>query len=121
AFVEAGFNVVCDKPLTINPEQAEELARRVAETGVVFGVMHNYTGYPLVRQARDMVQGGELGEIHAVRAGYFQGSLYRHRTPEQQRRFEWKTDPERAGVSGCFGDIGIHAYHLVRFVSGLQP
>src|SRR6516225_4616726 len=88
--------------------------------GVVFAVMHNYTGYPLVRQARDMVRGGELGEIHAVRVGYLQGSLYRQRTPEQLKRFAWKTDPQRAGASGCFGDIGIHAYNLLRFISGLR-
>jgi predicted dehydrogenase len=68
-----------------------------------------------------MVRDGELGEVHAVRAGYLQGSLYRQRTPEQQRRFMWKTDPQRAGISGCFGDIGIHAYHLMRFISGMQP
>jgi predicted dehydrogenase len=121
AFVEAGFNVLCDKPMTFNVEQAEELARIVARSGVVFAVTHNYTGYPLVRQAREMIHGGELGEIHAVRACYLQGSLYRQRTPEQQRRFAWKTDPARAGISGCFGDIGIHAYNLVRFITGLAP
>ncbi len=86
-----------------------------------FAVTHNYTGYPLVCQARDMVRGGELGEIHAVRACYLQGSLYRQRTPEQQRRFAWKTDPARAGISGCFGDIGIHAYNLICFITGLVP
>jgi predicted dehydrogenase len=121
AFVDAGFNVVCDKPLTVDLEQARALGELVQRARVVFGVMHNYTGYPLVRQARDMVRGGELGEIHAIRASYLQGSLYRQRTPEQQRRFAWKTDPQRAGPSGCFGDIGIHAYNLVRFISGLVP
>ena len=75
AFAEAGFNVMCDKPLTFDLAQAEELAKVVAKSGVVFGVTHNYTGYPLVRQARDMVLGGELGEINAVRAFYIQGSL----------------------------------------------
>jgi predicted dehydrogenase len=121
AFIESGFNVLCDKPMTFNLEQAEELAKLVARAGVVFAVTHNYTGYPLVRQASDMVRGGELGEIHAVRACYLQGSLYRQRTPEQQRRFAWKTDPARAGISGCFGDIGIHAYNLIRFITGLAP
>jgi predicted dehydrogenase len=120
-FVEGGFNVLCDKPMTFNLEQAEELAGIVERASVVFAVTHNYTGYPLVRQARDMVRGGELGEIHAARVGYLQGSLYRRRTPEQQRRFAWKTDPARAGLSGCFGDIGIHAYNLVRFITGLVP
>jgi predicted dehydrogenase len=93
----------------------------VEESGVVFAVTHNYTGYPLVRQAREMALGGELGEINAVRAFYIQGSLRRQRTPEQQRRFAWKTDPNRAGASGCFGDIGVHAYNLVRFTTGLLP
>ena len=79
----------------------------------------NYTGYPLVRQAREMVRAGELGEVQAVRVWYLQGSLRRARTPEQQRRFAWKTDPARAGASGCFGDIGTHAYNLARFITGL--
>ncbi len=121
AFVEGGFNVLCDKPMTFDLAQAEELAGIVARAGVVFAVTHNYTGYPLVRQAREMIRGGELGEIHAIRVCYLQGSMYRQRTPEQQRRFAWKTDPARAGISGCFGDIGIHAYNLVRFLTGLLP
>jgi predicted dehydrogenase len=118
-FAEAGFNVMCDKPLTTDLDQARTLADVVARTGVVFAVTHNYSGYPLVRQARDMVLGGELGEVNAVRVAYVQGSLRRRRTPEQLRRFAWKTDPQRAGISGCFGDIGIHAYHLFRFTTGL--
>jgi predicted dehydrogenase len=121
AFAEAGFNVMCDKPLTIDLAQAEELARVVQKTGVVFAVTHNYTGYPLVRQAREMVQAGELGEVQAVRVWYLQGTLRRERTPQQQRRFAWKTDPARAGASGCFGDIGIHAFNLARFITGLLP
>jgi predicted dehydrogenase len=121
AFAEAGFNVMCDKPMTFDLPQAEELARVARQAGVVFAVTHNYSGYPLVRQARDLVRAGELGEVQAVRVRYLQGSLYRQRTPEQQRRFAWKTDPARAGASGCFGDIGTHAYHLLRFVTGLLP
>jgi predicted dehydrogenase len=121
AFAEAGFNVVCDKPMTFDLAQAEELAEIIRRAGVVFGLTHNYSGYPLVRQARQMIRSGELGEIQAIRIRYLQGSLYRQRTPEQQRRFAWKTDPDRAGASGCFGDIGIHAYHLVRFITGLLP
>jgi predicted dehydrogenase len=120
-FAEAGFNILCDKPLAFNLEQAEGLGRIVAQAGVVLAVTHNYTGYPLVRQARDMVRARELGEVNAVRASYLQSSLLRQRTPEQQRRFAWKTDPAQAGASGCFGDIGIHAYNLIRFVTGLSP
>jgi predicted dehydrogenase len=121
AFAEAGFNVLCDKPMTFDLKQAEELAQVVEKAGVVFAVTHNYTGYPLVRQARDMVRSGELGEVQAVRVVYLQGTLRRQRTPEQQRRFAWKTDPARAGLSGCFGDIGVHAYNLGRFITGLLP
>jgi predicted dehydrogenase len=121
AFVEAGFNIVCDKPMTYDLEEAEALARIVEKAGVVFAVTHNYTGYSLVRQARQMIQAGVLGEIQAVRVRYLQGSLRRQRTPEQQRRSAWKTDPARAGLSGCFGDIGTHAYNLARFMTGLVP
>ncbi len=120
-FIEAGFNVMCDKPMTMTVADARTLVELVKRSGVVFAVTHNYTGYPLVRQARDMIRAGRLGEINAIRAHYLQGSLYRQRTPEQQQRFAWKTDPKRAGMSGCFGDIGIHAFNLVRYVTGLVP
>jgi predicted dehydrogenase len=120
-FAQADFNVVCDKPMTFNLEQAEELAAVVRQAGIVFVLTHNYTGYPLVRQARAMVRAGELGAINAIRVAYLQGSLRRQRTPEQQRRAAWKADPARAGASGCFGDIGVHAYNLSRFITGLLP
>jgi predicted dehydrogenase len=121
AFAEAGFNVMCDKPMTFDLAQAEELARVVQRTGVVFGVTHNYTGHPLVRQARDMVRSGELGEVNAVRAFYIQGWL-RSRLEEQgQKQASWRTDPKRSGAAGCFGDIGTHAYNLSRFITGLLP
>lgn len=121
AFAEAGFNVMCDKPLTLDLAQAEELAKIVQKTGVVFAVTHNYTGYPLVRQARDMVKSGELGEINAVRACYIQGWLRRRLEKEKQKQAAWRTDPKRSGAAGCFGDIGTHAYNLGRFISGLLP
>jgi predicted dehydrogenase len=121
AFAEAGFNVMCDKPLTFNLEQAEELAKVVQKTGVVFGVTHNYTGYPLVRQARDMVKSGELGEINAVRAFYIQGWLRTRLESEDQKQASWRTDPKRSGAAGCFGDIATHAYNLGRFITGLIP
>src|SRR6202521_796712 len=94
AFAEAGFNVMCDKPLTFDLAQAEELAKVVQKTGVVFGVTHNYTGYPLVRQARDMVRAGELGEISAVRAFYVQGWLRTRLEKEGQKQAGWRTDPK---------------------------
>jgi predicted dehydrogenase len=121
AFAEAGFNVMCDKPLTFDLAQAEELAKVVQKTGVVFGVTHNYTGYPLVRQAREMVKAGELGEINAIRAFYIQGWLRTRLEKDNQKQASWRTDPKRSGAAGCFGDIGTHAYNLGRFITGLIP
>jgi predicted dehydrogenase len=121
AFAEAGFNVMCDKPMTFNLEQAEELARIVQRTGVVFGLTHNYTGHALVRQARDMVFAGELGEINAIRAFYIQGWLRTRLESSGQKQADWRTDPKRTGAAGCFGDIGTHAYNLGRFITGLIP
>src|SRR5206468_2022096 len=101
AFAEAGFNVVCDKPMTFDLAQAEELARVVQKTGVVFAVTHNYTGYPLVRQAREMVQAGELGEVNAIRAFYIQGWLQtrQERGGPLEKQASWRTDPQRSGAS----------------------
>ncbi len=121
AFAEAGFNVMCDKPMTYDLAQAEELAKVVQKAGVVFALTHNYTGYPLVRQARDMVHAGELGEINAVRAYYLQGWLRRRLEKDKQKQASWRTDPKRAGAAGCFGDIGTHAYNLGRYITGLLP
>ena len=121
AFAEAGFNVMCDKPLTYDLAQAEELAKVVQRTGVVFGVTHNYTGYPLVRQAREMINSGELGEINAVRAFYIQGWLRDRLEVGNQKQASWRTDPKKSGAAGCFGDIGTHAYNLGRFITGLLP
>lgn len=120
-FAEAGFNVLCDKPLTFDLAQAEELAKVVQKTGVVFGVTHNYTGYPLVRQAREMVKNGELGEINAIRSCYIQGWLRTRLEADNQKQAAWRTDPKRSGIAGCFGDIGTHAYNLGRYITGLIP
>ncbi len=123
AFAEAGFNVMCDKPLTFDLAQAEELRQVVQKSGVVFGVTHNYTGYPMVRQARDMVKAGEFGEIKAIRASYIQGWLAtrQERGGMLEKQAGWRTDPKRSGAAGCFGDIGTHAYNLGRFITGLLP
>jgi len=121
SFAEAGFNVMCDKPMTFDLPQAEELYRVAQKTGVVFGVTHNYTGHPLVRQAREMVLSGELGEVNAVRAFYIQGWLRSRLEKENQKQASWRTDPKRSGAAGCFGDIGTHAYNLGRFITGLLP
>jgi len=121
AAVEAGFNVMCDKPLTFDLKQAEELAEAVDRSGVVFGVTHNYTGYPLVRQAREMILSGELGEIQAIRAFYIQGWLRTRLEADNQKQASWRTDPAKSGAAGCFGDIGTHAYNLGRYMTGLLP
>jgi len=121
AAVEAGFNVLCDKPMTLTLKQAEELADLVAKKKVVFAVTHNYTGYPLVRQARAMVEAGELGDIQAVRASYIQGWLRTRLELDSQKQASWRTDPAKSGAAGCFGDIGTHAYNLARYITTLIP
>jgi predicted dehydrogenase len=121
AAVEAGFHVVCDKPLTLTLAQAEELAKVVAGSNGVFVVTHNYTGYPLVRQAREMILAGELGEIQAIRSEYIQGWLRTRLESEGQKQAAWRTDPTKSGAAGCFGDIGTHAYNLGRTMTGLLP
>lgn len=121
AAVEAGFNVMCDKPMTFDLAQAEELGKVVEKSDVVFAVTHNYTGNPLVRQARDMILAGELGEIRAVRSSYIQGWLSDPLEDQGQKQASWRTDPSKSGIAGCFGDIGTHAYNLARFMTGLLP
>ncbi len=121
AAVDAGFNVVCDKPMTFDLKEAEELQQAVEKSGVVFALSHNYTGYPLVRQVREMVLGGELGEINAFRSNYIQGWLRTRLESSDQKQAKWRTDPKQSGIAGCFGDIGTHAYNLGRYVTGLLP
>ena len=119
--LRAGFNVICDKPMTFDFSEAEALASLVEETGCVFALTHNYTGYPLVRQAREMIQGGELGEIQAIRSTYLQGWLRTRIELEDQKQSVWRTDPARSGAAGAFGDIGTHAFNLGRYMTGLLP
>jgi predicted dehydrogenase len=121
AAVEAGFNVMCDKPMTFDLAQAEELLKVVEKSGVVFAVTHNYTGNPLVRQAREMILAGELGEIQAIRSCYIQGWLRTRLESSGQKQSAWRTDPSKSGAAGCFGDIGTHAYNLARYMTGLLP
>ncbi|HTN77612.1 MAG TPA: Gfo/Idh/MocA family oxidoreductase [Pirellulaceae bacterium] len=121
AAAEAGFNVICDKPMTFDLKQAEELATAVDKSGVVFAVSHNYTGYPMVRQAREMVLAGELGEINAIRSNYIQGWLRTKLEASGQKQAAWRTDPSKSGAAGCFGDIATHAYNLARYMTALLP
>ena len=120
AFLEAGIHVICDKPLTTSLEDAESLARLVKESGLIFVLTHNYTGYPLVRQAREMVRQGILGRIRVLQMEYPQGWLATKIEDEGQKQAEWRTDPRRSGPAGCVGDIATHAIHLAWFITGLE-
>jgi len=119
AFIERGIHVICDKPMTTTLEDAEELCRLVEEHDVVFALTHNYTGYPMVKQARALVQQGVLGEIRKVVAEYSQGWLATLLEATGQKQAEWRTDPARAGA-GALGDIGSHAENLARYITGLE-
>ncbi|MEO8386760.1 MAG: Gfo/Idh/MocA family oxidoreductase [Polaromonas sp.] len=120
AFAEAGIPVVCDKPLVHSSEEAAELMRIVKRSGSVFGVTYNYTGYPMVREARDMVARGAIGVVRKVIVEYNQGWLATHLEASGQKQADWRTDPARSGVAGAMGDIGSHAENLVATVTGLE-
>ncbi len=120
AFLEAGIHVICDKPMTTTVKEAEELAALVEKSGKLFVLTHNYTGYPMVRQAREMVAKGELGEIRLVQAEYPQDWLTEPAERSGSKQAEWRTDPARSGAGGAIGDIGTHAYNLAAFVTGLK-
>jgi len=119
--LEAGFDVVCDKPLAVSSQEAELIADAVERTGQVFCLTHNYTGYPLVRQARSMIAAGELGSIRTVRVQYIQGWLAEPLEHRGVPQAEWRMDPHRNGVAGCFADIGSHAFNLFRYITDLVP
>ncbi len=120
AFVDAGFHVVCDKPLVHTREQADALVAAVQRQGTVFGVTYNYTGYPMVRQARAMVRAGELGELRKVVVEYNQGWLSSQLESSGNKQAAWRTDPQKSGAAGAIGDIGSHAENLVATITGLQ-
>ncbi len=121
AFTEAGIHVVCDKPLTHTSEQAADLIRLSRERQTIFGVTYNYTGYPMVRQAREMVRAGQLGQIRKVVVEYHQGWLARlEEATGSNKQATWRTDPARSGIAGAIGDIGSHAENLVATVTGLE-
>ena len=118
AFVDAGFHVVCDKPLVHSSAQARELVDAVANQGTVFGVTYNYSGYPLVRQMRDMVQRGMIGTVRKVVVEYHQGWLATRLESSGNKQAMWRTDPSRSGLAGAMGDIGSHAENLLATVTG---
>ena len=119
-FLESGFNVVCDKPVTFNLAEAKKLRAIVKRTKKVFVLTHNYTGNPMVKQARDLVRSGALGTLRKVVAEYPQGWLSTLLEKTGQKQAGWRTDPKRSGAAGCIGDIGTHAENLARYVTGLH-
>ena len=120
AFLEQGIHVICDKPLTTSMEHALDLAEIVTRTGLIFGLTYTYTGYPMVRQAREMIGGGELGPLRMIQVEYAQDWLTTSLETAGAKQAEWRTDPERSGPGGCLGDIATHAYHLACFTTGLK-
>ena len=120
AFIEEGIHVICDKPMTNTLEEAEELCRLVEKHDVVFALTHNYTGYPMVKEARKMVREGKLGRLRKIVVEYPQGWLSEPIEREGAKQAEWRTDPDRAGVSSVVADIGSHAENLVEYITGLR-
>lgn len=118
AFIEQGIHVVCDKPMTNTIENAEDLCRLVDKHEVIFGLTHNYTGYPMVKEARRMVAEGKLGTLRKVVVEYPQGWLFEPIEQEGAKQAVWRTDPDRAGVSSVVADIGSHAENLVEYITG---
>ena len=120
AFIEAGIHVICDKPMTLNLKEARQLEALLKKhPKVIFALTHNYSGYPMIRQARAMVASGQLGEIRLVQGEYPQDWLTTDLEKTGQKQAVWRTDPKRSGAGGCVGDIGTHTYQLATFVSGL--
>ena len=120
AFLDAGIHVICDKPLTATLDDARALAATVKASGKLFVLTHNYTGYPLIRQARAMVAAGELGTLRYVQSEYAQDWLTEAAETGGSKQAEWRTDPERSGAGGAIGDIGTHAFNMLSFVTGLK-
>jgi predicted dehydrogenase len=120
AFLKAGVHVICDKPLTTSLAEAKKLQRAVAASGRIFALTHNYTGYPLVRRAREMVKAGELGKIRLIQVEYPQDWLSAATEKTGNKQAEWRVDPKRAGAGGSLGDIGTHAYNLADYIGGIE-
>ncbi|MFD2037058.1 Gfo/Idh/MocA family protein [Belliella marina] len=116
--LEMGFHVVLDKPLTLNYAEAKELYRVIEKAKGLFCLTHTYTGYPMVKQAKQMVADGVIGEVRKVYVEYPQGWLWKLLESEDNKQAQWRTDPSRSGESGCFGDIGTHAFNLAEYVTG---
>jgi predicted dehydrogenase len=120
AFLEAGMHVICDKPMTVTVEEAETLKEAARSAKRILAVTYNYTGYPMIRQARAMIERGDLGVVRVVQVQYAQDWLSEPIESGGQKQAAWRTDPAQSGAGGCIGDIGTHAYHLACFVTGLE-
>jgi predicted dehydrogenase len=118
--IDSGFHVICEKPMTTTFKEAKLLEAAVAKSKIVFALTHTYTGYPMVRQMREMIKSGVLGKIHKVDAQYYQGWINTLIHDPEKRKTTWRLDPEKSGISCCMGDIGVHAFNLIEFTTGLQ-
>ena len=116
--LEAGFHVICEKPMTMTYEEALELQAIQQKNGNIFGLTHTYTGYPMVRQMKQMIANGEIGTVQKVDAQYYQGWINPLIHDEAQRATTWRLNPEKSGISCCMGDIGVHAYQMLEYVTG---
>lgn len=119
-FLNAGFHIMCEKPITMTSKEAKDLQKLVKKTRLVFGLMHTYTGYPMVKEARDMVRTGKLGKIRKIVAEYPQGWLSTPLEKTGNMQASWRTDPKQSGGAGCMGDIGVHAANLAEYITGLR-
>lgn len=118
--LDNGFHVICEKPMTTTLEEAKILLEAQQKSGAVFALTHTYTGYPMVRQMREMIKAGALGKIHKVDARYYQGWINEIIHDKDKRNSVWRLDPKKAGISSCMGDIGVHAFNMVEYTTGLK-
>ncbi len=118
--LDNGFHVICEKPMTTTLKEAKILQEAHEKAGTVFALTHTYTGYPMVRQMREMIKAGALGKIHKVDARYYQGWINTIIHDKDKRNSVWRLDPKKAGISSCMGDIGVHAFNMVEYTTGLQ-
>ncbi|WP_282074791.1 Gfo/Idh/MocA family protein [Maribacter aquivivus] len=118
--LDNGFHVICEKPMTTTLDEAKDLQESHEKAGTVFALTHTYTGYPMVRQMREMIKSGALGKIHKVDAVYYQGWINTIIHDKEKRSSVWRLDPKKAGISSCMGDIGVHAFNLVEYTTGLK-
>jgi predicted dehydrogenase len=118
--LDNGFHVICEKPMTTTLDEAKILLEAQQKSGAVFALTHTYTGYPMVRQMREMIKAGALGKIHKVDARYYQGWINAIIHDKEKRNSVWRLDPKKAGISSCMGDIGVHAFNMVEYTTGLK-